>query len=185
MCVLLLGFVGTANAVITFSEFPTGTAIGNQYAGQGVLFNGGSLTPGLPLISPDGAMPASPALRPAGGQAPFSPFQGDFWMEFVVPVPDVTFDTGHWDAVGAAVIDVYDPSMTLLVTLSNTATGVEAISISGLGQIGYVYFNSTADPGGADIDSLAFRSPIPAPGAVLLGALGTGLVGWLRRRRTL
>lgn len=181
--VILLTVAGAANAAINFSEFPVGTVISNQYAGQGVLFLAGNDTPRLPQISMDGAMPSQPVLRPTG-EPDYGPYQGDFWMQFTTPVTDVTFDSGYWDGVGTGIVKVYDPSLNLLGSLSNTTTGVDTFGISGLGQIGYVYFNSIGDGAGADIDNLAFTR-IPAPGALLLGSLGAGLVGWMRRRRAL
>jgi len=176
---LILAFSNTANAVINFSEFPLGTVISNQYAPQGVIFS--AATYNLPVIDNDFAMPGTPILRPDGGP---TTYQGDFWMQFTTPVLDVDFDSGYWDTIGAGVIGVYDPSAVLLASYSNTLIGVEHISISGLGQIGNIYFNSVNDGNGGDIDNLDF-TPIPAPGAILLGSLGVGLVSWLRRRRTL
>ncbi len=181
----LLTVAGAANAAaITFSEYPVGTVISNQYAGQGVLFLPGTITPRLPQISPHPPMPTEPVLRPTG-EPDYYMYQGDFWMQFTAPVAEVTFLSGYWDAAGLGEIKVYNPGMSLLTSLSNTNVGPDTISISGLGRIGYVYFNSHGDPSGADIDNLAFRVAVPAPGALLLSALGAGLVGWMRRRRAI
>ncbi len=59
------------------------------------------------------------------------------------------------------------------VQLSITATGIMRFEATWLGQVGGIAY-----------DDLEFI-PIPAPGAILLGSIGVGLVGWLRRRRTL
>jgi hypothetical protein len=177
---LVLVFVGAfaaapaAAAPITFSEFPINTVISNQYAPQGVTFAAGTWN--LPKISNDGAMPGSPILRPDGGP---STFAGDFWMNFVSPVAWVSFQSGYWDGIGTAVIDVYSPGNVLLGSFTNTITGPENMLFSGLGSIGSVYFNSVADGAGGDIDNLDFK--VPEPGTLAL--LGLGLLGLIARRR--
>jgi len=40
---------------------------------------------------------------------------------------------------------VYDPGMSFLSRLSNTTIGVNVAGISGMGTVGYIYFNSIAD----------------------------------------
>jgi len=187
ICAILIGVAGLASAapttLITFDEFPLGTLIDTQYAPLGVVFLPGDVTPRLPQISMNGAMPTQPVLRPTGEPDNYI-FQGDFWIQFPTPAVDVQFISGYWDTIGAGIIDVYGPYGNLLASLSNTATGPVTTDLSALGSIGSIYFNSIADGAGADIDNLAF-SPIPAPGAIVLGGIGVGLIGWLRRRRTL
>ena len=181
MCAILISVAGMASAgptyTITFNEFPLGTAISNQYAPLGVVFS--AATYNLPVISMNGAMPTQPILRPDGGP---STYAGDFWIQFTTPVVAVSFDSGYWNSIGAGQIDVYDPYMNPIAILSNTVLGVNVTNLTG--NIGYIYFNSVNDPAGADIDNLKFTQ-IPAPGAILLGGIGAGLVGWLRRRKTL
>lgn len=190
MCAILIGVAGLAKAapttMITFNEFPIGTVISDQYAGLGVLFHPGDVTGTLPKIAPNGANPTQPDLSPQGEGTPpqFWQYAGDFWIQFTTPAIEVQFDSGYWDEIGTGIINVYDPAFTFLASLSNTTYGMNVTDLSGMGPIGYVYFNSIGDGAGSDIDNLGF-TPIPAPGAIVLGGIGVGLIGWLRRRRTL
>jgi hypothetical protein len=197
ICVVVIGVAGAARAApttwITFDEFPVGTIITNQYVGLGVVFLPGNVTGRQPKIANDAFMPNSPVLRPTG-EPDFYQYQGDFSMQFITPATEVQFDSGFWDGLATGVINAYDSTWNPLASLTNTGVGVELISISGVGPISYVYFSSIGDPAGAGIDNLGFSisdfdpnpvPAVPAPGAIALGGIGLGLVGWLRRRRTL
>lgn len=68
------------------------------------------------------------------------------------------------------------------LTVSGTWDGVSGTTIAYITAYGHEVSSVQWDSIG--IDHMQWE-PIPAPGAILLGSLGVGLVGWLRRRRTL
>ncbi len=177
---ILITFVAAGSAratTITFSEFPVGTVISNQYTPLGVTFTALGVGGGaLPIIANDGAMPASPVLSPN------PPFAGTFGFDFGPGAFGVMFDSGFWDSLSTAVVNVFDPSNNPLANLTNTGTGVFIFDLSALGTVGRVEFSSTADPAGGDIDNLSF-TPVPEPFTLLLFGTGLAAVGLRRSRK--
>lgn len=68
-----------------------------------------------------------------------------------------------------------------LVAANPSSTFDFELSLQGAGQP----FADMLDNGDTGSDGFSGAMTIPAPGAILLGGIGIGLIGWLKRRRTL
>ncbi|MEN6577460.1 MAG: hypothetical protein ABFD90_14040 [Phycisphaerales bacterium] len=163
----------------------TYNALGIEF-GSGDTFMGGQ--PGFGYITPNTVV----------GDAGY-PYDGP--ISIAVVFPGMTIPAAV-TALGAFVADgptndttawFYDLDNNLLGSVSANPTSVDPSVRMFLGWsdprgVSRVVFTNGA---GDDyyIDNLTLNplvsSPIPAPGAVLLGSLGAGIVDWLRKRRTL
>ena len=118
-------------------------------------------------------------------------------MDFAAPVSFLSLEFGNddpgWSAPGdLAVLTAFlnggQVGQTSVVMNRDDIMN-QSISISGMTLDRATFFyDVTAASGLIEIvDNIQFEpgGVIPAPGALVLGSLGAGLIGWLRRRRTL
>ncbi|MBN1805536.1 MAG: hypothetical protein JW837_09810 [Sedimentisphaerales bacterium] len=191
ICILLvLMSAGAANAAftLTFDELPTQPVNGLSYSG---------VTFGFKV----GGSPSTDAVYNGIGPGTLTYLQdptlegttaGILTLDFATPTDTLEFGVAlnSYNAVPTAyVVKLYDSSYTLIDTFTG---GTSPLVLWSEGQFTYsgtmvrravIGFNNQAANRFA-LDNLTIN-PIPAPGAVLLGSFGLGLVNWLRRRKTL
>ena len=191
ICILLvLMSTGAANAAftLTFDELPTQPVDGLSYMGITFGFTVGGVSstdaiyndigPGTLTYLQDPSMEGTTA--------------GILTLDFSTPTDQLEFGVAlnsYYAATPAYAVRLYDSSYQLIGVYSGNTSPLVLWSE---GQFTYsgtlvrravIGFNEQA-AGRFALDNLTIN-PIPAPGAVLLGSIGLGLVNWLRRRRTL
>ncbi|MHC4325712.1 MAG: hypothetical protein ACYSUX_15700 [Planctomycetota bacterium] len=191
ICILLvLMSAGAANAAVTltFDELPTQQVDGLSYNGvtfgfkvdlvpsTDAVYNG--IGPGNLTYLQDASLEGTAA--------------GVLMIDFDTPTDILEFGVAlnsYNPFTNGYVVRLYDAYNT---PLGNLPGATSPLVLWSEGQFTYsgtrisrvfIGFNDQA-AGRFAIDNLTFN-PIPAPGAVLLGSFGLGLVNWLRRRRTL
>jgi len=208
--VLLSTSVATALVTVDPDAYPAGTNISTKFWAVTLSSRGN----GWNMPSTDKPIGRIISIDPTGLPMDFEPSTGDlafgtkdrdyphlFWgknqlhfrADFAVLATEVRLDFIGNSIYNSDVGELwaYDSGGSVV---DHTATGVlwkndvETLTVSDAGGIAYIiayglYHNADySDTLG--LDNMQWE-PIPAPGAILLGSIGIGIVGWLRRRRTL
>jgi hypothetical protein len=183
------GIVVTGDNIVTFS-------VGSPGGGPGyTAVVGGPETAFVPMDTPVGQISGTFLTDETAGPV----LELDYYMTFAKPVSSLGLDLYDYRVDGGpktgstATLTVYSDLFTtsvgtdvFTVPTPNPADGnIEHLSVvNNSFNIWSASVIFDLPDVGTGIDNIEFNT-IPAPGAILLGSIGVGLVGWLRRRKAL
>jgi hypothetical protein len=176
----------TFGTLVNFDDKASGTQVlWNDYVSVGVasiteLTNAGTLFARYASINQSPPNYVGTGSHDLGG----SSFGWDGTIQIDLTLPASMVGIGVSNGLGGnETLSVYDSTGSLLEShpvVSGVLTSVYPVITTGAYNISRLVITGDFFA----IDDLQFNA-IPAPGAILLGSIGVGLVGWLRRRRTI